>query len=97
MTEDQHRVWGIHGGRTGDAETLFLRQGRIALGWSTLSSLANLPPDPEAHKQAVAAAYPDKKPGAIPKNAGELFRFVDRIFVAYRGPPSLHPARPSRY
>jgi hypothetical protein len=44
MTEDQNRVWGIHGGRTGDADTLVLRQARIALGWSALSSLANLPP-----------------------------------------------------
>jgi restriction system protein len=73
MTEDQHRVWGIHGGRTGDAETLFLRQARIALGCSALSSLANLPPAREAFKQAAAAACPDKKLGAIPNNVGQLF------------------------
>jgi restriction system protein len=79
MTEDQHKVWGIHGGRTGDADTLLLRQARIALGWSMLSSLANLPPDREVFKQAVAAAYPDKKPGASPNNAGQLFRFVHEI------------------
>jgi restriction system protein len=79
MTEDQNRVWGIYGGRTGDADTLFLRQARIALGWSTLSSLANLPPDREAFKQAVAAAYPNKKPGAIPNNAGQLLRFVHEM------------------
>jgi restriction system protein len=96
MTEDQHRVWGIHAGRTGDAETLFLRQARIALGCSALSSLANLPPAREAFKQAAAAACPDKKLGAIPNNVGQLFRFVDRILAAYRGPPSLRPARPSR-
>ena len=96
MTEDQHRVWGIHGGRTGDADALFWRHGRIALGCSVISSLANLPPAREAFKQTAAAACPDKRLGAIPNNVGRLFRFVDRIFAAYRGPPSLRPARPSR-
>jgi len=42
MSTDQ-QMWGIHGGRTGDANTLF---------------------------------YPEKKAGAIPVNAGQLFRFV---------------------
>src|SRR4051794_21932461 len=30
----------------------------------------------EAFKTKVQATYPDKKPGAIPNNAGQLYRFV---------------------
>lgn len=29
-------VWGIHGGRTGDAHSLFLQKNFIALGWNCI-------------------------------------------------------------
>jgi restriction system protein len=69
-------LWGIHAGKTGDADTLFLKKHFIAVGWAKMGDLAILPPDREAFKAKVAATYPDKKPGAIPNNAGQLFRFV---------------------
>jgi restriction system protein len=69
-------LWGIHGGKTGDADTLFLKKNSIGLGWPKLGDLAALSADREAFKAAVAAAYPEKKPGAIPNNAGQLFRFA---------------------
>ena len=29
----EQTLWGIHAGRTGDAETLFLKKNFVALGW----------------------------------------------------------------
>lgn len=31
--EKEITIWGIHGGRNGEAETLFERENIIALGW----------------------------------------------------------------
>lgn len=78
---DDVTIWGIHAGRTGDADRLFLDRNVVALGWAKMGDLAVLAADREAFKTAVAAAYPDKKPGAIPNNAGQLFRFVHEMSV----------------
>lgn len=48
----------------------------VALGWSEVGDLTKIPPNREDFKKAVAAAYPDKKPGAIPVDAGTLFKFT---------------------
>ena len=74
-------IWGIHGGKTGDADGLFLKQKYIGIGWDKVGDLSQLAADREAFKAAVSAAYPNKKPGAIPNNAGQLFRFVHEIQV----------------
>jgi restriction system protein len=87
MTETSSTIWGIHGGSTGDADSLFLKKNYVAVGWSKLGDLSKLKPDRDAFKAAVAAAYPEKKPGAIPNNAGQLYRFVHEMkpgdLVAY--------------
>jgi len=54
-------LWGIHGGRTGDADTLFLKSGCVAIGWAAIGDLAQLKADREAIKAKVAATYPEKK------------------------------------
>jgi restriction system protein len=80
-------VWGIHGGRTGDADSLFLKSSRVALRWDELGDLSILPADRDAFKNKVAECYPQKKPAAIPNNAGQLFRFVHEMqagdFIVY--------------
>lgn len=76
VTTTEQAVWGIHAGRTGDADSLFLKHYVIALGWDIMGDLSTLPPDREAFKQKVAKMYPDKKAGAIPNIAGQMFRFV---------------------
>lgn len=87
MSEKELTLWGIHGGKTGDADSLFLQKGFLALGWAKVADLGKLPADREAFKDVVATAYPEKKPGAIPNNAGQLFRFVHEMaagdFVVY--------------
>src|SRR5438876_3825116 len=44
-----------------------------------MGDLSKLRADREAFKAKVAETYPRKKPGAIPNNAGQLFRFVHEI------------------
>jgi hypothetical protein len=72
-------IWGIHAGKTGDAATLFLKHSCIALGWDQMGDLSQLTSNRKAFKAAVAKTYPKKKPGAIPNNAGQLFRFLHEI------------------
>lgn len=79
MTEAS--VWGIHGGKTGDADNLFLNHEVIALGWEEVGDLSALPASREAFKALVTETYPTAKPGAIPVYAGQLYRFVHELQV----------------
>jgi restriction system protein len=56
-----------------------LKKNIVAVGWAKVGDLSKLKPDREAFKKAVASAFPDKKPGAIPNNAGQLYRFVHEM------------------
>jgi restriction system protein len=80
-------LWGIHAGKTGDADKLFREHECVALGWPDMGDLTTLPPTREAFKARMVETYPQSKPGAIPVNAGQLFRFVheakDGDLVAY--------------
>lgn len=84
-------LWGIHAGSNGEANNLFLKKNRIAIGWAEMGSLAHLPTDWDAAKAMVAAVYPTVKPGAIPNYAGQLYRFVHEIktgdWIVYRSKP----------
>lgn len=94
MSISKPTLWGIHGGKTGDADNLFLKRKHIALGWRDVGDLSRIKPDREAFKVKVAATYPDAKPGAIPTNAGQLFRFVYEMklgdLVAYPSKSDRH-------
>ncbi len=78
-TDHEPTIWGIHGGKTGDADSLFLRKNYIAIGWDRMGDLSKLTADREAFKVRVAEVYPEKKPGAIPNNAGQIFRFAHEM------------------
>src|SRR5512133_1938223 len=84
-------MWGIHAGKTGDADTIFLKKNVVAIGWNEMGDLSKLKPERDAVKEAVAAAYPNAKPGAIPNYTGQLYRFVHEMkkgdLVVY---PSKH-------
>jgi restriction system protein len=79
MKDTEKVLWGIHAGKTGDADALFLKKNCVAVGWAKMGDLAVLKPDREAFKARVVEVYPEKKPGAIPNNAGQLFRFVHEM------------------
>jgi restriction system protein len=86
-------LWGIHGGRTGDADSFFLKENVVAIGWHKIGDLGKLQPNREAFRDAVAAAYPEKKPGSIPVNTGQLYRFVHEMSV---GDLVVYPSKHDR-
>lgn len=81
MPAREAAIWGVHAGRTGDADSLFLDKQIVALGWHEMGDLSKLPATREAFRDRVAAVYPAKKPGAIPNNAGQLYRFVHELAI----------------
>jgi restriction system protein len=80
-------MWGIHAGRTGDADALF-KKGYIGIGWERIRNLTEISPNRDEFKREVSEAYPHFKPGAIPVAAGQLFRFCYEAkvgdYVVYR-------------
>ncbi len=87
-------MWGIHAGATGDADALFLQKNRIAIGWSLMGDLGQLPNDINAFRQKLLQVYPAYKPGAIPINAGQLHRFV---YVMQVGDIIVYPSKQDKH
>jgi restriction system protein len=87
-------MWGIHAGKTGDADRLFLKENFVAVGWNQVGDLSELKQDQENFKPAVAEAYPEAKLGAIPLNAGQLLRFAH---VMRPGDVVLYPSKADRH
>jgi restriction system protein len=79
MSKETATIWGLHAGKTGDADTLFLKRNLIAIGWGEMGDLGAIRPEREDFKQKLAETYPNAKPGAIPTNAGQLYRFVHEM------------------
>jgi restriction system protein len=86
-------IWGIHAGRTGDADSLFLKKHCMAIGWVLMGDLSALDPSRDAFKIKVAEVYPEKKAGAVPNNAGQLFRFVHEMKI---GDWAVYPSKKDR-
>lgn len=72
-------LWGIHGGRTGDADSIFLKKNQVALGWEQMGDLGALSPSRDAFKERLLGVEPDRKPGYYPAAAGQLFCFVHEM------------------
>ena len=94
MPNSEPTVWGIHAGKTGDADNLFLKHNVVALGWAKVGDLSILPADREAFKKKIAEVFPDKKPGAIPLDAGQLFRFIHELAV---GDIVVYPSKKDKH
>jgi restriction system protein len=73
------QVWGIHGGKSGDADELFLKKNVVALGWPKVGDLSKIMPTRDAFKDKVRESYPERKEGAFPIQGGLLFRFVHEM------------------
>ena len=65
MSTDNN-IWGIHGGRTGDADSLFLTEERDRRRLDKMGDASKLKPTREAFKAEIRRHTPDKKPAAIP-------------------------------
>ena len=83
----ERTIWGIHAGKTGDADTQFKKDNCIAIGWEEMGDLSKLSVDRGAFKAKVREVYPAIKDGAVANYAGHLFRFVHEMkpgdYVAY--------------
>ena len=87
-------LWGIHAGKTGDADTLFKNKNLVALGWSDVDTdLSKVEGTREKFKALYAAAYPHKKDAAVPVSAGQLYRFVHEV---RRGDHVAYPSKRDR-
>lgn len=76
-------IWGIHGGKTGDADTLFLSKGYVAIGWADAGDLARVS-DREVAKALFAKTWPERvkqKPLSAVTAGGQWFRFVNELKV----------------
>jgi len=84
-------VWGVHmGAHVSDRP---IEGGYVAIGWSEMGDLTQIAPDREAFKDAVANTYPDKKAGAIPVDAGTMFKF---LHMAKAGDFVIYPSKSDR-
>jgi len=79
MDDHDKTLWGIHAGRMGIADSLFLKKKVIAIGWKEMGDVTSIGVDREALKAKIAETYPKAKPGAIPVHAGQLFRFITEM------------------
>jgi restriction system protein len=93
MANKEITVWGIHAGKTGDAETLFFKKNVVALGWEKLGDPSTIKSDRESFKAKMAEAYPEMKPGALPVAAGQVFRFIHELRV---GDVVVYPSKNDR-
>ena len=83
----EKRLWGLHAGRHSEADSQFLQEKCVALGFHQMGDLTQIKADRDAFKLKVHQSYPNAKTGAIPNLAGQVFRFVHEMevgdFVAY--------------
>lgn len=81
MKRDGTTVWGIHAGKLASADSLFVPKGFVALGWPDMGDLGSISPTRDSFRTQVAEVYPNVKPGVVPNNAGQLYRFVVEMKV----------------
>lgn len=93
MSAKEPTMWVVRGGAAGQYDTLFLQRDLVAIGWEEMGDLSKIPPTTDDFRSRVASCYPDRKPGAVPNNAGQLFRFTH---VMKQGDMVLYPSRVDR-
>ena len=86
-------IWGIHAGKTGDAQSLFLTRSCIAVGWADIGNLSNAVASREAFKARYADAFPGRTSSQVTVAASQLFRFAHEMKV---GDLVVFPAKVDR-
>ena len=84
-------VWGLHMAEIDAAAPI--KAGFIGIGWAEMGDLSRLSHNRDAFKARFAKIYPNVKPGAVPVQAGVLFRFVHEISV---DDVVVYPSKPDR-
>jgi len=85
-------IWGIHAGKTGDADKLFMSQNVVAVGWQEMGDL-NVPQTRDDYKKRYLQVFPGTSPAGVANSAGQLFRFVREMKV---GQLVAYPSRATR-
>ena len=74
------RIWAVRAGGDSEADPLFIENGQIAVGFLEVNcDVSALPAQRAAFKDAFSSSGTDIKPGSIPIQAGQLFRFVHEM------------------
>lgn len=89
MSEAEKKIWGIH---TQD-EALFLKDGKIAIGWKDIGDLSAIPANRDDFKTKYMQVFPDAKKGSIPTSVGMLYRFCHEIQI---GDYVVYPSKSDR-
>jgi restriction system protein len=85
-------IWGIHAGKTGDADKLFMSQNVIAVGWQEVGDLGTLH-GREDFKKKYLQTFPGTSAPGVANSAGQLFRFVREMKT---GELVAYPSRKTR-
>jgi restriction system protein len=84
-------VWGIHMGNHVSDRPI---EGRyVGIGWPAMGDLTKIDANRDAFKTKLTLAYPDKKAGAIPIDAGSMFKFLHQINA---GDIAIYPSKADR-
>ena len=86
-------TWGIHGGRHGVADGLFLQRNVIALGWGPMGDVSGLSPDRATFRTAAEKAFPGRSPAQISISFGQIYRFVHELNI---GDVVVYPSKIDR-
>jgi len=80
-----YRVWAIRAGGESEADPLFIESGLLAVSFLSVDrDVSALPAQRAAFKDAFAEVDRGQTPGAIPIQAGQLFRFVHEMKIGDR-------------
>jgi restriction system protein len=63
-------LWGIHAGRTGDADSLFLKKNCVAVGWTKMGDLSALKPTAMPSRRGWRRLTRPQDPGRSPTTPG---------------------------
>jgi restriction system protein len=88
---EERPIWGIHMDMHHGLRPI--TEKFVAIGWEAVGDLSKIASNREAFKKALAAAYPKTKPGAVPVNAGTLFKFACEM---KKGDLVVYPSKPDR-
>jgi len=85
-------IWGIHAGEEGEADSLFLKNKVIAIGWHHVGDLTKYK-DRDAYKEKLQQTYKDISVGAKRNTAGIFYRFVYEMQI---GDLVIYPSKRSK-
>lgn len=70
-------IWGIH--MPTEVGNGPIDAGIVSLGWPAMGDIFTLPNHREAYKKRLAETHPETKAGAVPVDAGTLFKFAHDV------------------